>query len=162
MDIILDNHLLNELFTKKLTFSEYLTILDRLIDNKFLKISSETGEDISNEIHLLAEQIEQYRTKLLIDHNNDTDFDNQSQAQFISNAPLNYSVISFLQQSISMDMSLLTTNDLSNQNQSIILTTSIQQTPTTTGKTADIGMFISSLLIDSIYPKGFFFILYWF
>jgi len=140
IDIILDNNLLNELITKKLTFSEYLIILDRLIDNKFLKISSQTGEDILNEIHLLAEQIEQYRTKLLIDHNNDTDFDNQSQAQFLTNTQLNYSVISFLQQSISMDMSLLTTNDLSNQNQSTILITSTQQTSNTTGKTADIGM----------------------
>jgi hypothetical protein len=39
-----------------------------------------------------------------------------------------------------MDMSLLTTNDLSNQNQSTILITSTQQTSTTTGKTADIGI----------------------
>jgi len=60
--------------------------------------------------------------------------------KILSNTQLNYSVISFLQQSISMDMSLLTTNDLSNQNQSTILITSTQQTSNTTGKTADIGM----------------------
>jgi hypothetical protein len=138
-DLTLDYNLLNELFTKKLTISEYLTLLDRLIDNHYLTISSKTAEALSNEILLLAEQIEQYRTIILADH---TDSDNQYLPQILSNTQSNYSVISFLQQSISMDTSLLNTNDLSNQIQSTIFTTSIQQqTSTTATKTADIGMF---------------------
>jgi hypothetical protein len=141
IDVILDYNLLNELFTKKLTFSEYLTLLDRLIDNNSLKFSSKTGEELSNEILLLAEQIEQYRTIIITDHSNDTNVDNQYQSQFLSNTQSNYSVISFLQPSISMDMSLLATNDLLNQTQSTIFTSTIQQqTSTTSGKTADIGM----------------------
>ncbi|CAF4475544.1 unnamed protein product, partial [Rotaria magnacalcarata] len=54
----------------------------------------------------------------------------------------NYSVMSFLQQSTSMDMSLLAINDLSNQIQSNIFTSSIQpqQTSINNGKPADIGM----------------------
>jgi hypothetical protein len=140
IDISLDNNLLNELFTKKLTFKEYLTLLDRLIDNKYVKISLKTGEELSNEIFLLSEQIEQYRTKILTEQNNDNHLDNQHHLQLLSNTQSNYSVISFLQQSISMDMSLLTTNDLSNQIQS----TYTQQTSTIGGKTADIGMFTIS------------------
>jgi hypothetical protein len=141
VNITLDYNLLNELFTKKLTFSEYLTLLDRLIDNNRVKISSKTGEDLSNEILLLAEQIEQYRTIIPTDHSNDTDVNNQYQSQFLSNAQSNYSVISFLQQSTSMDMSLLNLNDLSNQiQQSTIFTTNVPQTSSTGGKPADIGM----------------------
>ena len=131
INISLDYNLLNELFTKKLAFKEYLSLLDQLIDNKYVKITSKTGEDASNEINLLSEQIEQYRTTVLTETN---DSDNQL---LLSNAQSNYSVISFLQQSISMDMSLITTNDLTNQIQS----TSIQQTSTIGGKTADIGRF---------------------
>ena len=135
VNISLDNNLLHDLFTKKLTFNEYLALLDRLIDNKYLTMSSKTGEDLSNEILFLAEQIEQYRTIIQADHTNDIDLDNQYHLQFLSNTQSNYSVISFLQQSISMDMSILTPNELANQIQSI----NIQQTSTIGDKTADIG-----------------------
>lgn len=148
VDPTLDYNLLNELLTKKLTFDEYLTVLDRLIDNNILKISSTTGEELSNEIILLAEQIEQYRTITSTDHSNTIDVDNQSRSQFLSTAQSNYSFISSLQQSTSMDMSVLAINDLTNQIQSIIFTSIQQQQPTsaTNGKTADIGMFIALII----------------
>jgi predicted RNA-binding protein Jag len=157
IDIIIDSNLLNELLTKKLTFSEYLILLDRLIDNKYIKISSKTSEELSNEILLLAEDIEQYRTIILKDHSNNIDNDNQDQSHFLPNTQSNHSVISFLQQSTSMDMSLLATNDLSNQIQSTIFTTSIQQAQqksTTEEKLADIGrlfliFFSITLIINS-------------
>jgi len=147
--ILLDYNLLNELFTKKLTFNEYLVLLDRLIDNNILKLSSKTGEELSNEILYLADEIEHYRTMITTDNNNDIDqnllninLDNQYHQQLLSNTQSNYSVISFLQQSTSMDMSLLGTNDCSNQMQSTLFTSTIQQQQTTTaaGKMADVGM----------------------
>jgi len=150
--ILLDYNLLNELFTKKLAFNEYLLLLDRLIDNNILKLSSKTGEELSNEILYLAEEIEHYRTMITTDNNNDMDqnllnvnLDNQYHQQLLSNTQSNYSVISFLQQSTSMDMSLLiNTNEISNQIQSTFLTSTIQQTTTTTGgKMADVGKIIS-------------------
>jgi hypothetical protein len=146
--ILLDYNLLNELFTKKLTFNEYLVLLDRLIDNNILKLSSKTGEELSNEILYLADEIEHYRTMITTDNNNDIDqnllnvnLDNQYHQQLLSNTQSNYSVISFLQQSTSMDMSLLGTNDCSNQMQSTLFTSTIQQQQTTAaaGKMADVG-----------------------
>ncbi|CAF0915175.1 unnamed protein product [Rotaria sp. Silwood1] len=147
INITLDYNLLNELLTKKLTFHEYLTILDRLIDNKYLKISSKTGDDISNELLLLAEQIEQYRTIIVTDYNHNIDLDNQYHLQLLTNTQSNYSFMSFLQQSTSMDISLLATNDLSNPMQSTLFTTSIlqQQSSTTNGKSADIGPFLRTI-----------------
>ncbi|CAF2512307.1 unnamed protein product [Rotaria sp. Silwood2] len=147
VDVTLDFNLLNELCTKKLTFHEYLTILDRLIDNKYLKISTKTGEDLSNEILLLAEQIEQHRTIIITDYNHNIDIDNQYHLQFLTNTQSNYSFMSFLQQSTSMDMSVLATNDLSNQMQSTLFTASIQQQQSTTsnGKSADIGPFLRTI-----------------
>jgi hypothetical protein len=150
IDPSLDYNLLNELFTKKLAFNEYLTLLDRLVDNNILKVSSKTGDDLLNEIVLLAEQIEQYRIITSTDHGNNIDADKSYHSQFLSTAQSNYSFISFLQQSTSMDMSLLTPNDLSNQIQSTIFTTSIQQQQQTSiigGKLADIGMFILDLFL---------------
>lgn len=144
-NITLDSSLLNDLLTKKLTLSEYLDLLDRLIDNKYLVKSSKTCEDLSNEIVLFSEQIEQHRTINIIESIHINDADNQNILQLLLNAQSNYSVMSFLQQSTSMDMSLLAPNDLSNQIQSIIFTTSIQQQQqisTTNGKNADIGKFI--------------------
>lgn len=142
-----DTNLLNELLTKKLTFSEYLSLLDRLIDNKFLHLPLKTSDDLFNDIHLLAEQIEQYRTIIITDYSNDTDLDAQIQLQNLSNTQSNYSVISFLQQSISMDMSQLNSNDLSNQIQSTIFTNSIiTSTSINTTKPADIGMIFFFIL----------------
>lgn len=140
----LDFNLLNELLTKKLTFNEYLSLLDRLIDNNILTLSSKTGEDLSNEIVSLADEIEHYKT-IIMSENVDQmmfslNFDNQYHQQLLSNTQSNYSVISFLQQSTSMEMSLLTTNELSNQMQSTLFTSTIQQTSTTNGgKAADLG-----------------------
>jgi len=146
IDPSLDYTLLNELFTKKLTFNEYLTLLDRLVDKNILKVSSKTGDELLNEIVLLAEQIEQYRTIIITDPGNNIDADKSYHSQFLSTAQSNYS---FLQQSTSMDMSLLTPNDLSNQIQSTIFTTSIyqQQTSIIGGKLADIGMFIADFYL---------------
>jgi len=143
--ILLDYNLLNELFTKKLTFNEYLLLLDRLIDNNILKFSSKTGEELSNEILFLADEIEHYKTIITTDNINDIDLninlDNQYHQQLLSNTQSNYSVISFLQQSTSMDISQLTPNDLSNQIQSTLFSSTIQQTTSTTGgKMSDVGM----------------------
>jgi hypothetical protein len=149
IDIPIDSDLLNELLTKKLTLPEYLTLLDRLIHNKYLKISSKTCEELSNEILLLAEDIEQYRATLLTNSSNNIDGDNQDQSQFLPNTQSNHSVISFLQQSTSMDMSLLAINDVSNLTQSIILTTNNQQKSTSDEKPADIGRFSFVLLFRS-------------
>jgi hypothetical protein len=127
MDMSLDFNLLNELFTKKLTFNEYLLLLDRLIENNLLNGSSKTGEDLFNDILSFSEQIEEYQTKInIIDNNNEMNSDNQYQSSS--------SVISFLQQSTSMDISLLVTNDSTNQTSS-----QQQQTSTHGGKTADVG-----------------------
>ncbi|CAF1111726.1 unnamed protein product [Rotaria sordida] len=146
-NIILDYNLLNELFSKKLTFHEYLTLLDQLIDNKYIKISTKTGEDLSNEILLLGEQIEQYRTIIITDYNHNIDLDNQYHLQLLTNTQSNYSFMSFLQQSTSMDISILGINDLSNQMQSNLFTTSLQQqqSTTTNGKPADIGPFLRTI-----------------
>ncbi|CAF4498014.1 unnamed protein product [Rotaria socialis] len=149
INIQLDFNLLNELLTKKLTFQEYLIVLDRLIDSKYLTKSTKTSDELYNEILLLVEQIEQYRTITITEHNHNTDVDNQYFSQFIINAQSNYSVMSFLQQSTSMDMSLIAINDLSNQIQSNIFTTSIQpqQTSINNGKPADIGPFLRTIFI---------------
>ncbi|CAF3564829.1 unnamed protein product [Rotaria socialis] len=149
INIQLDFNLLNELLTKKLTFQEYLIVLDRLIDSKYLTKSAKTSDELYNEILLLVEQIEQYRTIIITEHNHNTDVDNQYFSQFIINAQSNYSVMSFLQQSTSMDMSLIAINDLSNQIQSNIFTTSIQpqQTSINNGKPADIGPFLRTIFI---------------
>ncbi|CAF2092492.1 unnamed protein product [Rotaria magnacalcarata] len=149
INIQLDFNLLNELLTKKLTFQEYLIVLDRLIDSKYLTKSTKTSDELSNEILLLAEQIQQYRTIIITENNHNTDVDNQYSSQFIINAQSNYSVMSFLQQSTSMDMSLLAINDLSNQIQSNIFTSSIQpqQTSINNGKPADIGPFLRTIFI---------------
>lgn len=147
--ISLDNNLLNDLFTKKLTFSEYLNLLDRLIDNNLLKLSMKTGEELSTEILQLADEIEHYKVMMKADNNTDIDpnvlnnnnLDTQYPQQFLSNAQSNYSVISFLPQSTSMDISLLVANDLSNPTQSTLITSTIQQQTTTpTGKMSDVGM----------------------
>ncbi|CAF1145980.1 unnamed protein product [Adineta steineri] len=146
VDISLDSNLLNELFTKKLTFNEYLMLLDRLIEDKYAKNSTTKGENLLNEILLIAEEIEQYRT-IIIPDNNELDIQHPLQF-FLSNTQSNYSIISFLPQSTSMDMSLLVANDLSNQTQSNLFTTSLQQqqqTSTIAGKTADIGPFLRTI-----------------
>ena len=162
IDMQIDPNLLNELLIKKLTVQEYLILLDRLIPNIYLKFSSKTGEELSNEILSLAEDIEHYRTILLTDHSNHFDGDNQdSSLLLLRNTQSNHSVISFLQQSTSMDMSLLVTNDLSNLTQSTVFTTSTQQAQqksTTDEKPTDIGRsfrFFScrSREICSISPK---------
>ncbi|CAF4129531.1 unnamed protein product, partial [Rotaria magnacalcarata] len=144
--ISLDYNLLNELFTKKLTFNEYLNLLDHLIDNKILNFSSKSGEELSNDILHLADEIEHYKTMIKTDNNNEIDqnflsinLDNQYHQQWLSNTQSNYSVISFLQQSTSMDMSLLVTNDFSSQIQSTLITSTVQQQTTTpAGKRADV------------------------
>lgn len=140
----LDFNLLNELLTKKLTFNEYLSLLDRLIDNNILTLSSKSGEDLSNEIVSLADEIEHYKTMITSENVDQTisnlNFDNQYHQQLLSNTQSNYSVISFLQQSTSMEMSLLTTNEMSNQMQSTLFTSTIQQASATNGgKAADLG-----------------------
>ncbi|CAF3378729.1 unnamed protein product [Rotaria sp. Silwood1] len=148
--ISLDYNLLNELFTKKLTFNEYLILLDHLIDNNILKFSSKTGEELSSEILHLADEIEHYKTMIKIDNNNDIDqnllnvnLDNQYHQQLLTNTQSNYSVISFLQQSTSMDISVLGTSDMTNQIQSTLITSTVQQQTTTpAGKMADVGMSI--------------------
>ena len=142
--IALDSNLLNELLTKKLTFNEYLFILDRLIDNNILHLSSKTGEELSSEILYLADEIERYKTMINTENLDQNLFninlDNQYHQQLLSNTQSNYSVISFLQQSTSMDMSLLVTNEMSNQLQSTLFTSTIQQSSTTNGgKSADVG-----------------------
>ena len=143
--ILLDSTLLNELLTKKLNLHEYLVLLDRLVDNNILQLSSKSAEDLSNEIVSLAEEIEHYRTIINSDldpnllHRN---FDSQYHQQFLSNTQSNYSVLSFLQQSTSMDMSLLLANEFSNPLQSTLITSTIQQqqqTSTNGGKLADVG-----------------------
>ena len=158
-NILLDYNLLNELFTKKLTFQEYLVLLDRLIDNNILQLSSKTADELSTEILSLAEDIEHYRTMINTDQHHDLDqnslhlsIDNQYQQQFLSNTQSNYSVISFLQQSTSMDMSLLITNDFASQIQSTLVTSTIQQQQTSTsgGRAADVGT--SLLQCDSCSP----------
>ncbi|CAF0775029.1 unnamed protein product [Rotaria sordida] len=151
--ISLDYNLLNEFFTKKLTFNEYLILLDRLIDNNILKLSTKTAEELSNEILYLADDIEYYKTMIKIDNNNDIDqnllninLDNQYHQQLLSNTQSNYSVISFLQQSTSMDISLLGTNDMSNQIQSTLITSTVQQQTTTpAGKMSDVGPFLRTI-----------------
>ncbi|CAF3663299.1 unnamed protein product [Adineta steineri] len=156
--ILLDYNLLNELFTKKLTFNEYLLLLDRLIDNNILKLSSKTGDELSNEIIHLADEIESYRTMMSTDNTNDIDqnlisisLDNQYHQQLLSNTQSNYSVISFLQQSTSMDMSLLCANEFSSQIQSSLFTSTVQQqqqqqqATAATGKMADVGPFLRTI-----------------
>ena len=160
-NILLDYNLLNELFTKKLTFQEYLVLLDRLIDNNILQLSSKTADELSTEILSLAEDIEHYRTMINTDQHHDLDqnslhlnIDNQYQQQFLSNTQSNYSVISFLQQSSSMDMSLLITNDFGSQMQSTLVTSSIQQQQTSTsgGKAADVGTSLPECDSHSLLP----------
>ncbi|CAM4917867.1 unnamed protein product, partial [Rotaria socialis] len=151
--ISLDYNLLNELFTKKLTFNEYLNLLDHLIDNKILNLPSKSGEELSNDILHLADEIEHYKTMIKTDNNNEIDqnflsvnLDNQYQQQWLSNTQSNYSVTSFLQQSTSMDMSLLVTNDFSSQIQSTLITSTVQQQTTTpAGKRADVGPFLRTI-----------------
>lgn len=133
IDVPLDYQLLNDLFIKKLTFPEYLSLLDRLIDNKYLSNSCKSADEISNEIFLLAENIEQYRTSILLEH---TEIDPQESSLFLANAQSNHSVISFLQNSTSMEMSLFTSNDFPNQ---LSIITQQQTTSTLGGKSADIG-----------------------
>ncbi len=148
--ISLDSNLLNELLTKKLTFNEYLFLLDRLIDNNILNLTSKTGEELSNEILYLADEIEHYKT-MINTENLDQNFlsvnlDNQYHQQLLCNTQSNYSVISFLQQSTSMDMSLLMNNDISNQIQSTLFTSTMQQTSATNGgKMADLGPFLRTI-----------------
>jgi len=148
--ISLDSNLLNELLTKKLTFNEYLFLLDRLIDNNILNLTSKTGEELSNEILYLADEIEHYKT-MINTENLDQNFlsvnlDNQYHQQLLCNTQSNYSVISFLQQSTSMDMSLLMNNDISNQIQSTLFTSTMQQTSATNGgKMADVGPFLRTI-----------------
>ena len=140
--ILLDYNLLNELFTKKLTLNEYLLLLDRLIDNNILKLSSKTGEDLSNEIVYLADEIEHYRTMISTDNHDQNllniNLDNQYHHHLLSNTQSNYSVISFLQQSTSMEMSLLGTNEFTSQIQSTIITS-------TQTKSADVGPFLRTI-----------------
>ncbi|UJR16017.1 hypothetical protein I4U23_002931 [Adineta vaga] len=156
--VLLDYNLLNELFSKKLTLNEYLSVLDRLIDNNILKLSSRTGEELTNEITQLADEIDHYRTKISTDNNNEMEqslltinLDNQYHQQLLTNTQSNYSVISFLQQSTSMDISLLATNDYSSQMQSALFTSTFQQQQqqqSTTGasaKMADVGPFLRTI-----------------
>ena len=145
----LDYNLLNELLTKKLSLHEYLVLLDRLVDNNILHLSSKTAEDLSNEIVLLADEIEHYRTMITSEQSLDLDqnifhrtFDNQYHQQFLANTQSNYSVLSFLQQSSSMDMSLFVTADFSSQMQSTLFTSTVQQQQQSSsngGKAADVG-----------------------
>ena len=146
----LDFNLLNELLTKKLTLNEYLSLLDRLIDSNILTCSSKTGEELSTEILSLADEIEHYKTMMINSESLEQsffnlNFDNQYHQQLLANTQSNYSVISFLPQSTSMEMSLLTANEMSNQIQSTLFTSTIQQTSTTnSGKAADVGKQFSS------------------
>jgi len=125
-ELILDSNLLNDLLTKKLTFTEYLNLLDELVDNKYVKQSNQTSEQLYNEIVSFADNIEQEST-----HRNECD-------EKPLNTRSNYSVLSFLQQSTSMDMSILGLNDFSSQIQSTI---NLQQLQTSMidSKPADIG-----------------------
>ena len=148
--IQLDFNLLNELFTKKLTFNEYLFLLDRLIDNNILEHESKTGEELSHEILILANEIEHYKTIVTTNHN---DIDQNSlnsnlyHQGLLSNTQSNYSIISFLQQSTSMDMSLLSTNDFSSQLQAnLIASTAPQPIITSAEKKADVGMYSYQIL----------------
>ena len=143
---LLDYNLLNELLTKKLSLHEYLVLLDRLVDKNVLHVSSKSAEDLSKEIVLLAEEIEHYRMLLSSEPSLDLEasifhrtFDNQYQQQFLANTQSNYSVLSFLQQSSSMDMSLLGTADFSSQMQSTLFTSTVQQSTSNGGKVADVG-----------------------
>ena len=125
-----DPHLLDALFSKTLTFNEYLAILDRLIDSNLLDVSSKTGEELANEILTLAQQIEQYRTLLITgDH-----------PCLLPNIQSNYASLSFLQHSPSMDMSVFVANDLSAPPSN--LASSI---PMANGTTADVGTCIHVL-----------------
>jgi ribosomal protein S2 len=122
-----------------------------LVDNNILHLSSKTAEDLSNEIVLLADEIEHYRTMITSEQCLDLDqnlfhrtFDNQYHQQFLANTQSNYSVLSFLQQSTSMDMSLLVTADFSSQMQSTLFTSTVQQQQQSSsngGKVADVGKF---------------------
>ena len=148
--ILLDYNLLNDLFTKKLTLSEYLLLLDRLIDNNVLRLSSKTGEELTNEIVHLADEIDHYRTKITTEGNDGMDqsllnmnLDNQYHQQLLSNTQSNYSVVSFLQQSTSMEMSLLAANEYASQVQSTLFTSTVQQQQTggNAAKMADVGTY---------------------
>ncbi|CAF1069854.1 unnamed protein product [Adineta ricciae] len=153
--VLLDYNIINELFSKKLTLNEYLSLLDRLIDNNVLKLSSKSGEELTNEIVHLANEIDHYRTKISTESSNEMEqsllginLDNQYHQQLLSNTQSNYSVISFLQQSTSMDMSLLATNEYSSQIQSTLFTSTVQQQQTSTGpsaKMADVGPFLRTI-----------------
>lgn len=148
-DVLLDSNLLNELITKKLNLQEYLSLLDRLIDNKILQLSSKSADELSSEIISLAEEIEHYRMMINnSEHTSDVEqhffqrsLDNPYHNPFLANTQSNYSVLSFLQTSTSMDMSLLATNDLSSQIQSTLFTSTIQQQQNSAngGKPADLG-----------------------
>lgn len=159
--ISLDSTLLNELLTKKLNLHEYLVLLDRLVDNNIIQLSEKSAEDLSNEIVSLADEIEHYRTMINNENYDDVDpkflhrnFESQYHQQYLSNTQSNYSVLSFLQQSTSMDMSLLMINDSTNPNiQSTLITSTIQQqqqqTSTNGGKLADIGVFHSHRTLNT-------------
>lgn len=139
-DFVIDFDLFNELFAKKLTLTEYLTLLDRLIDKQHLKRSLKTAEEVSNEILSLAEEIEQSRSiDLPESHSNEQHLDHQ----FMPYTQSSTSVISFLQQSTTMDISILALNDFSNQIQSTISTLNTQQQQQ---QPADIGKHFSKEL----------------
>ena len=132
-----DLQLLDELFSKTLTFNEYLAILDRLIDSNLLEVSSKTGEELANDILSLAQQIEQYRTLLITDDPMNIDRDHPF---LLSNIQSNYSSLSFLQHSPSMDMSVFVANDLSAQPSNFA-----SSIPLANGTAADVGTLIHVL-----------------
>ena len=136
--ISIDMNLLNELLTKKLSFNEYLYLLDRIIDNNILNSSTKSAEQLSNEISHLGQEIEQYKIFLSRETFDSNEFTQHT--QFLVNTQSNYSVISFLQQSTSMDISQFVPNEHTSQMQSTILTSTHQS------KTAaDIGPFLRTI-----------------
>ena len=151
VNIPIDYDLFYELFNKKLTLNEFLSILDRLTDARSSKKSSKTGKEVLIDLLQLSEQIEQHRAKTITEPGFNTDKDKQS-CQSIN--PPN----SILPPSISMDASLFSPNDFSNLTQSTLFTTSIQhQTSTNGNKFADIGNFVAEAFhLMRIFPQKYF------
>ncbi|CAF1318272.1 unnamed protein product [Adineta ricciae] len=139
VDIAIDYDLFNELFNKKLTLNEFLSILDRLTDIRSSKKSSKTGKEVLSDLLQLSEQIEQHRAQSITEPGSNADKDKQSSQS--TNLPN-----SILPPSISMDVSLFSPNDFSNLTQSTLFPTSIQhQTSTNGNKPADIGPFLRTI-----------------
>ena len=128
-DLAVDYELLNEFWKRKFTLHEYLALLDQLIDSQRVKSSRKTGEELSNDILRLNEQIEQHRVNpsILIDQ---TNLDSNP-IRLLSSSPSNHSFIPIIPTSTSMEISFFATNDLPHPLQSYV--------PSSNEKTADIG-----------------------